>query len=353
MIDSKAMYENLENHLASVADEERSLIGAIIKQPSCILHAMELIEGSDFHEPDMGKVFNYLSVMFQAGEPVDDVSFLVPNLRNAGLLSIVGGVAGIAKLLEDGMPHNVRYYATQVSKWSRLRRLRNVAASILSLTDTRNPDPDDIAEKVSNALTIASATRSSDVLTAGQLVDDELLEIEKAYKSKKLIGISTGMNSVDKETGGIFSELTILAARTSVGKTAFAMELARASFKDKRVLFCSMEMSKTQLSHRLISRETGIPVSVIRNNKLTQKDMELIRKATPEIRKMEAMYWCKPDLTVAQIHAKARTHAAKHGLDMLIIDYLGLIKSPEKDLYERTSKVSNDLATLAKSLNTF
>ena len=353
MIDSKAFYEHIDEHQKTTTQIEDSILGAVVKQPSCIVHACETITGSDCQNVDAGRVFDHIAKMVQLSEPVDDVTWLVKSLRQAGLLDGIGGIPGIAKLSQEGMPHHIRSYAAETLKWSQIRKLRSVAASILSNTDQANPNPVDIAANAANAITIATASNSSDLATAEEVCSDALESIDRAVMSGSQIGTPTGISAIDRHTGGLFNELTIIAARPSVGKTAFGLDLAaRAAGDGQRILFCSLEMSSEQIAHRLLSRETGISTQAIRAGGLTsqqRKDLEASRIA---MRKWPWRFWAQSGVTVSQIQSKARMHAAKFGLDLLVVDYLGLIRPSNTKVsrYEAVTQISNDLATMAKQL---
>ena len=353
MIDSKSFYKNIDEHQKTTAQIEASILGAVVKQPGCIINACDTITGSDCQNVEAGRVFDYLAKMVQLNEPVDDVTWLVKSLRQAGLLDGIGGIPGIAKLSQEGMPHHIRSYAAETLKWSQIRKLRNVAAGILADTDQVNPNPVEIAANASNAITIATASSSRDLVTAEEVCSEALVSIDRATKSGSKIGKPTGISAIDRHTGGLFNELTIIAARPSVGKTAFGLDIAaRAAEDGQSVLFCSLEMSSEQIAHRLLSRETGISTQAIRAGGLTCQQREELELTRIAMRKWPWRFWAQSGITVSQIQSKARMHAAKFGLDLLVIDYLGLMRPSNSKVsrYEAVTQISNDLATMAKQL---
>ena len=353
MIDSPSFYTCIDSHLETTRKLEESLLGAVFKSPACITHAMDNVCGADFHDISLGRAFDHIGRLALAGEPIADETFLFTSMRKAGLLDAIGGFAAIARLVDEGLPQHVRYYSLELVKWSQLRKLRSVAGEMLSETDSRDPDVQAIATNASNAITLATASRSSDLLTAGDVCESALVSIDSAIKSGVPIGLPTGIESIDRVTGGLFPELTILAARPSVGKTAMGLELAaRAADNGKRVLFCSLEMTGEQIAHRLLSRQTGISISDIRAGSVSKLQRERLATVRERMREWPWRFWAQAGVTVDAIKNKARMHSARYGLDLLIVDYLGLIRGSNQHAkpYERISQISNDLATMTKQL---
>jgi replicative DNA helicase len=353
MIDTPELYRHFDEHRESTDDVEKGLLGAMFKKPDCILGAVDAVCGNDFRDERFGRLFDFVVKLGLAGEPIQDFTFLIVELRKAGLLELIGGPAAVARLADDGLPQHARHYSIEIAKWASIRRIRNAAASILVDTDTHNPAPRQIADDATRRIIQAIESRESDLETVEMVCDETLAGIDAAMRSGQAMGLPTGIQAIDDITGGLFAELTIVAARPSVGKTAMGLELAtRAASAGKRVLFCSLEMTSEQIGHRLLSRETGIPISDIRAGKLTTLQRSRLDNARSKMKSWAWRFWAQGGVTVGQIQAKARMHASRFGLDLLVIDYLGLIRGTNANAkaYERISQISNDLATLTKQI---
>lgn len=353
MIDRPEFYQHRNEHQANTIQAEQGLIGAMFKSPVCVLDVVDTVCGDDFSDERYGRLFDFVVKLGLAGEPIQDDTFLFVAMRKAGLLDLIGGVATVARLADEGLPQHATYYSIEISKWASVRRIRNAAANILGDTDRLDPDPRLIADSATNRILQSIESRESDLQTVETVCNETIASIDAAMRNGQTIGLPTGIQSIDNITGGLFSELTILAARPSVGKTAMGLELAtRAARVGKRVLFCSLEMTSEQIGHRLLSRETGIPISDIRAGKLSPTQRNRLDVARNAMKSWPWRFWAQGGVTVGQIQAKARMHASKYGLDLLVIDYLGLIRGTNQHAkpYERISQISNDLATLTKQL---
>lgn len=342
-------------HFKEAAEFERALFGAAILAPTQLDELSELVSESDFHETELGRAFGLMVDLQAAGYPVSDVRLLVGRLRGAGLLDALGGVSFIAQAVETNYAHNARWYAVRVAELSQLRALDSMGSQLTAEAGIVGADPIALREHFEARLAaIQQREGNADVETLGGMVTDALEEIRQARQRGESLGLSSRMAALDNATGGFFNgDLTILAARPSIGKSAFAVELAaRLAEQQKRVLIVSLEMSGKQIAHRFLNRETGIPVRAMQSGDLNAYQETQLIEAKERLRQLPLKSFVTSNATVSKIRARARVQMAQEGLDLLIIDYLGLIGGNSKlSAYERTTAISRELKQLAMDID--
>ncbi len=342
---------------------EPALLGAVLLEPRQLDVVADIVSGKDFFDIELGRIFNAMLDLHQAGVPVNDFTVLVRELERMELLRgfSFGGFAGrhaLARLeSECGYAGNAPLYAHQIRDYAGLRRIADASANVYRSTYNVDATRSEIAEK---AIAEFESVIVSDLDTAidlTEVVETEANAIEASSKSGKPLGIPTGMVDLDELTGGFFpSEVTVLAARPSIGKSALALELAaRVAGKGHPVLLVSLEMSAQQIAHRMLSRETGIPSRRIQKSDLITSELTKIDSARDALRKLALpiKLYATAGATPARIGARARVQMAQIGLKLIVIDYLGLMQSTErhKTLYERVTAVSREVKLMAQALN--
>ena len=345
-------------HYEQAGANELALIGACIARPAALDAVAELVTAASFANPDIGAAFALMVDLNALGKPIADVRILVNELKRAGVYEKIGGGAFIAKAVSQSLPHNATWYAQELGKLAKVRSLhRSLVRGALDCTQV-NADAAAIAQQTEAALAAAQYESAAELLELEPMLGAELLEIREAMKRGQVLGLSTGLPTLDELTGGFFSgELTVLAARPSIGKTAFAIELAsRLSIKGRRVLLVSLEMTGKQIAHRFFNRETGIEVRRIQSAQLNQAEWARLDRVREELKAMKLTTWIPKGpggATVAGIRARARVQVAQGGLDLVIVDYLGLVNHSIGRLssYERITAISKDMKSLAIELN--
>jgi len=342
-------------HYTEATEFENALFGAAILAPTMLDEVSEVVSALDFHNSDLGRAFALMVDLNASGLPVSDVRLLVGKLREARLLDAIGGSGGVAKAAGGSFAHNALWYAQKVRTLSQLRSLETVSLELASDVTRPDADPLPIRERLEARLEAIQQTDSTnDVQTLGVMVGDALEEIRDAKQRGVTLGLSTGLSSLDEATGGFFNgDLTVLAARPSIGKSAFAVELAaRLAERQKNVLLVSLEMSGKQIAHRFLNRETGIPVRSMQSGELNSyQDVRLI-EAKERLRQLPLKAFTTSNATVATIRARAKVQKSQGGLDLLIIDYLGLVGGNNRvSSYERITAISRELKQLAMHID--
>jgi len=346
------MHSNNEQIQQAMKDEA-SLIGGIILDASTIYSAIEHVTAKDFVSDGYGLVFATIKAMLDRGIPANN-KVITGELIKAGAHKAIGGDLEFAKLTFEAMPHHATYYAEQVARWSRIRRLKAVAVDLASDLDELNADPQAIAERAQEAILEASSIRFDDVKKIAEVCTQELERLED-MRTRGVSGVlSTGLPCIDRAIGGgLGVGVTILAARPNIGKSALAMEIGtRIADRGEPVLFVSLEMTSAQNAHRFMSRDTGISIEAIQAASYSEHDVPRMMKAISDNHERPFYVWQAPGSSAIQIESKLRVMKAKFGIRLAIVDYLGLVQGDSKaSVYERTTSNSQAFATMAKRLD--
>ncbi|MCR9296341.1 MAG: AAA family ATPase [bacterium] len=343
-------------HYVEAAEHERALLGACFLDPASLDQVAELVGPHCFRDPQgLGAAFGLMQDLHAAAKPIRDLTVLVSELRAAGLLKRIGGAAFIADAANQAFAHNATWYAAKVRELWQRRELHAAFLKAAADLETGKANAADTAEQADAAIQAAQHNAAADLESLDAMLGSALESLEQAKQRGQSLGLATGIPILDRETGGFFpGELTVLAARPSIGKTALAIELAArvAGRGRRRVLLVSLEMTAEQLAHRFLSRETGIAVRKIQAADLTRDEQSQLEASREELKALKLKAYVSPRATLARIRARARLLAAQDGLDLLMIDYLGLIQSEGRlSLYERTTALSRELKQLAIELN--
>jgi replicative DNA helicase len=335
------------------ARDEEALMGGLLVKPDSIYQAIEYVEAKDFADHALGLLFSTMQTLLRAGVPLDGNNVLL-ELKRAGLLGRIGA-ARYAALVQNGLPHHVRFYSEQVAKHSQIRRLRVLVASLQD--ELKQPDADaaDIAEKIQLALIDAAVVRADDVDSAGRICMDELDRLELLRTAGESGVLATGIPCIDRALGGGLPKgVTVLAARPSIGKSALALEIAcRVAARNEPALFVSIEMSRQQNAHRLLSRQAKLSIGSIQGAGYADSDVPRLLKASSELNELPLRIWQASGATASRIESMLRLHKARHGLRLAVIDYLGLVHAAvsRSSIYEQTTANSHAFATMAKRLD--
>jgi len=333
--------------------DEEALIGGLLLKPDSIYQAIEYVETKDFADDALGLLFSTMQTLLQASIPLDRHNILI-ELKRVGLLDRVG-YARYGKLVQDGLPHHTRYYAEQVAKHSQIRRLKAMVNSVRDDLRRADVDPADIADRIQGALIDSAVVRADDVYTAGKICSDELERLELLRTAGESGVLATGILCIDRALGGgLPMGVTVLAARPSMGKSALALEISlRVSNRKEAVLFVSLEMSKQQNAHRLLSRQANISIGSIQGADYSDSDVPKLLKAGSDLGELPLRVWQASGATASRIESMLRLHKARHGLKLAVVDYLGLVHGggSRSNLYEQTTTNSHAFATMAKRLD--
>jgi replicative DNA helicase len=340
----------------AIIDAERSLVSCILLDAARCVEAIAMVNRDDFADPTLGKLFAMVATMFQAGRPVSNARYLMGELAGSEVLEDLGGAARLAELINHApnAAHAI-HHAEQVLRHARRRRLQSLALSLLDQVEDDQADVDDIASSAMRDLTsVMDATNERAICTAADAARAAYDAMMDQLTGRAAAGIETGIQCIDAAAGTMQGgELVVLAARTSVGKTALAVDImANAAKQGRRSLIISCEMDRRSIGDRLLSRITAINCERISRALVSDHQAAELRGAVTSwndqpIRIIEAS---AP--TVQQIGAWARAEAARYGLDFLVVDHLGLLSSETRtnNSYERTTRNVQALKALAMSL---
>ncbi|MCB9654845.1 MAG: replicative DNA helicase [Deltaproteobacteria bacterium] len=338
-------------------EAERAVLGSVLLNNEAIYTALEELSPEDFYRPAHQILFKAMTALAVKSEPVDAVT-LSASLKGTGELEAVGGLAGIISLSE-AVPTaaNVKHYAGIVRRAGMLRNLIGAATSIVQEAYS-STDPEgtvDLAEKAIFEVCKSKARQGMTPISA--IVADAFKRIEKLAEEKKAItGVPTGILDLDSKTAGLQpADLIIIAGRPSMGKTAFALGLAlhSATVESRKIAIFSLEMSKESLVTRMLCSEGRIDSSRLRGGFLADEDWPKLARAAGRLSEAHVFIDDSGSLSVLELRAKCRRIAAETGLDMVMVDYLQLMRgSPNAQSREQEiSEISRGLKSLAKELS--
>jgi replicative DNA helicase len=338
-------------------DAEKSVLGAILIHNDAFNAAAEVIDAGDFFRDAHKRIFDRMIALSERGDAIDFVT-LKEELARFGDLEEVGGPAYIASLA-DGVPRsaNVEYYAKIVKEKSTLRSLIHSANKILADAYDGEEDPDLLLDGAERAIfAIAEDRIRQGFVPLRDLVQSSFTTIEKLQQHKGLVtGVPTGFVDLDEMTSGLQpSDLILVAARPSMGKTSFVLNIAQhiGTSTDMTVGFFSLEMSKEQLFMRLLTSEARIDAHRFRTGYLNEKDYGRLSHALGTLAEARVFIDDSASIGVLEMRAKARRLKAEHGLHLLIIDYIQLMQGRGRFESRQTelASISRSLKGLAKEL---
>lgn len=338
-------------------EAEQAVLGAIFLQPSSLTLASELLIPEDFYRASHQKIYNAMLELSDKGEPVDLVT-VTSVLANANLLEEIGGVSYLSDLA-DSVPTaaNIEYYGKIVEEKSILRRLIRTATGIAQDGYSREDEVEVLLNEAEKTIMEVAQRKNAG---AFQNIKDVLVQtydnIELLHENKgDVTGIPTGFIELDKMTAGFQrNDLIIVAARPSVGKTAFALNIAQnvATKTDENVAIFSLEMGADQLVMRMLCAEGNIDAQRLRTGSLTPEDWGKLTMAMGSLSDSGIYIDDTPGIRVSEIRAKCRRLKQEAGLGMVMIDYLQLIQGSGRSdsRQQEVSEISRTLKELAREL---
>jgi len=339
-------------------EAEESILSAILVDNDTLPEILEILAPQDFYRSSHQKMFTAITELFSKDEPIDLVT-LTNILRERGWLEGIGGAAYLANLV-DTVPFavNARYYAKIVHEKACLRRLIEKSNAIAKRCFEDRGDVESVIDFAESSIFEISENKIKPAFyPIGKIIEVNIDALEERQGNKALVtGVSTGFTKLDELTAGLQkSDLIILAGRPGMGKTAFALNIAKNSAVDANVpvAIFSLEMSKEQLSFRMLSSEARIDSSRLRRGFITQDDWIKITDAAGFLSQAPIFIDDSPNITVLEIRAKSRRLKMDSDIGLIIIDYLQLMKgrasAERRDL--EISEISRSLKALAKELD--
>ena len=341
-------------------EAEQSVVGAMLMDKDAVMTASEIISGKDFYQTSYGTIFDSMTELFNEGKPVDLIT-LQERLKEKDVPEEISSLS-FARDLIAAVPTsaNVKYYAEIVKEKAVLRKLIKLNEEIANICYVGNEPLESILETTEKRVFELVQSRSSgDYVPIKEVVLHALEKIEKASKSKGTVtGIPTGFLDLDYKLSGLQpSDLILVAARPSMGKTAFVLNIAQhVAFKSKKtVAIFSLEMSKEQLVNRLFSLESQVDSQALRTGNLKDSDWEKLIERAGIIGKSNLIIDDTPGISISEMRSKCRKYKLEHHLDLIIIDYLQLMSGSvgrrSDSRQQEISDISRALKGLARELN--
>lgn len=350
------MAKHPDSPALSAIEAEQSLVGALFVLPSELDTIDGMLSSRDFVDENIGRLFEFMVDMHHAGQPVGDRTLLMRQLSATRFFNDLGGVAFIAKMaLEVPMPGHAKRYAEEIRDASTRRMICDVLSECYQdILDTQ-VSPSDAMTRMESKIQTAGVHESSEVITMTDAVRSVVTRIEKARESQYAVGVQTGIIRLDSHTGGLFpGELTLIAARPSIGKSALGAQIAcHTADRGLPSLFVSLEMEEWEIASRVLSRGLEIDSRKIRSGSVTDDELQQMRDAIAQYEGHPSYIWKPESATVSQIRARARMLVATKGLSLLVVDYLTLI-TPSTRRVERREQygdIGKALKSLASELN--
>lgn len=333
-------------------EAEQSVIGAILLDSNALDRIEGLIAEADFYRQDHRLIFAAARTLANAGKPVDVIT-VAEVLEGAGSLSRVGGLASIGEIAQNTpSAANIKRYAEIVREHAKCRNLLALAINIQASCMARGADVTRIIEQADAAMVqlIDAGTDEPTMLYDGMF--DAIQDIDDRSTGRRPSGLLTGIAELDAITGGLEpGQLIIVAARPSVGKTAIALNMVDSVVtQGKSVAFFSLEMTRREIIQRLIALRTGVPVSAMRAGKLEPEQWDLISASQGKANGQRLHLIDRSSIGVAYVRAAARKIKRQHGLDLVVVDYLGLMRGEGQNRTQEIGSLSRGLKGLAKEL---
>lgn len=341
-------------------EAEAAVIGAMLLNKDAIMETAEILTGEDFYQTAYGVLFDSMVELFHVGKPVDLIT-LQEHLKEKNVPREISDMEFARDLLTSVQTWaNVKSYAQIVKEKATLRRLIKMNEEIANTCYMENRPLEEILEMTEKRVfELVERGNSQEFVPIKQVVLNALEVIEKASKTRgNVTGIPTGFIDLDYKLSGLQnSDLVLIAARPSMGKTAFVLNIAQhVAFRQNRaVAVFSLEMSKEQLVNRLFSLESHVDAQLLRTGNLKDTDWEKLIEGAGIIGKSKLIIDDTSGISIAEMRSKCRKYKMEHGLDLIIIDYLRLMSGSSRRSNEsrqqEISEISRSLKGLARELN--
>ncbi|WP_232523484.1 replicative DNA helicase [Nocardioides sp. CGMCC 1.13656] len=336
---------------------EQSVLGSMLISKDAIADVSEAIRGVDFYRPSHETIFDAIIDLYGRGEPVDMVT-VAAELQRRGELQRIGG-APYLHTLSANVPiaANAGYYAEIVREKAILRRLVDAGTKIVQIGYAGEGQVDAIVDEAQAEVYKVTDKRSSeDYAPLSDIMDGVLDEIEAiSNREAGIYGVPTGFADFDDLTNGFHGgQMIIVAARPAMGKSTLALDFCRAASIHNNLasVFFSLEMTRTEITMRLLSAEAKVPLNHIRNGNMTDDDWAKLARKMGEVSSAPMFIDDSPNMTMMEIRAKARRLRQRHDLRLIVIDYLQLMTSGKKveSRQLEVSEFSRQIKLLAKEL---
>ena len=349
--------DKLDKTTPANPDAEEAVLGSLLIDPDAVLKVASFLESEDFYRERNGWIYRAILDLHERREPADFVT-LCDELERNNILQEVGGAAYITQLINN-VPSAayVEHYGHIVERTATLRRLIDAAGQIAALAYEESQEIDEVVDRAEQIVfNVAERRVRRDLVPVRQVMHDVVDRIDYLHRHQgQILGVPSGFTQLDRLLGGFQkSDLIILAARPAVGKTSLALNFAlNAARKFRKVVaYFSLEMSSEQLVQRLLSTETGIDQQRLRKGEIEDRDWDMIMAAAGELSSTMLYIDDTPAMSALELRTKARRLQAEHGLDLIVVDYLQLMRGDTKseNRVQEISYISRALKGLAREL---
>lgn len=338
-------------------DAEESILGGMMLSKDAIADVVETLRGEDFYKPANETIYEVILDLYARGEPADAVT-VANALQKAGSLARVGGATYLHTLIASvPTAANAGYYAQIVRERAMLRKLVEAGTRIVQMGYDAEGDTDDLVNRAQTEIYQVTERRTAeDYVRLGEIMEHTANEIERMGEhGDDTVGVPTGFTEFDNLTNGLHpGQMIVIAARPGVGKSTLALDMARSAAIAARqctVIF-SLEMGKQELSMRLLSAESGVPLQNLRRGEVSEQDWTTLAAKMSRMHDAPLYIDDSPNMALTEIRAKCRRLKQQHDLQLIVIDYLQLMSSGKRveSRQQEVSEFSRSLKLLAKEL---
>ncbi|MGH3412338.1 MAG: replicative DNA helicase [Marmoricola sp.] len=338
-------------------DAEQSVLGSMLISKDAIADVNEALRGADFYRPAHETIYDAVTDLYARGEPADPIT-VAAELQRRGELQRVGG-APYLHTLSAGVPiaANAGYYASIVREKAILRRLVEAGTKVAQMGYAGEGDVDDTVDRAQAEIYSVTETRKSeDYAPLSDIMEGTLDEIEAiSNHDGGMVGVPTGFTDLDELTNGLQAgQMVIVAARPAMGKSTLGLDFCRAAsiHNNMTSVIFSLEMTRSEITMRLLSAEAKIPLNHIRNGPMSDDDWQKLARKMGEVSSAPMFIDDSPNMTMMEIRAKARRLKQRHDLRLIVVDYLQLMTSGKKveSRQLEVSEFSRQMKLLAKEL---
>ncbi|WP_272952577.1 replicative DNA helicase [Kribbella amoyensis] len=336
---------------------EQCVLGAMLLSKDAIADCIETVRGTDFYRPAHEVVYDAITDLYARGEPADAIT-VAAELTRRGEIARLGGAPYLHTLVASvPLAANAGYYANIVREKAILRRLVEAGTKIVQLGYAGEGEVDDVVDHAQAEIYQVTEKRTTeDYAPLKDIMEGALDEIEAIdSRGDAMVGVPTGFTDLDELTNGLHpGQMIIVAARPAMGKSTLGLDFARSASIRHGLTSCifSLEMSRNEITMRLLSAEAKVPLHHMRNGKMTDEDWARLARKMGEVSEAPLFIDDSPNLTMMEIRAKARRLKQRHDLRLIVIDYLQLMTSGKKveSRQLEVSEFSRSIKLLAKEL---
>ena len=337
-------------------EAEKSVLGSMMIDKNVIAQAVEILSAEDFYRDAHKYIFKSIVEMYQRDEPIDEIT-LLEHLKSTDRLEKSGGISYITEIGSSVFTTaNVKSYIKIVEDKATLRKLIDSSTKIIESCYNNQDDVEkviDVAEQ--KIFDLAEKKSSSDFEPLSDILERGFEQIETLFNNKgEVTGVGSGFKDLDDLTSGFQKgDMILIAARPSMGKTTFALNIAEhaALREGKSVVIFSLEMSKEQLAYKLLCSEANVDMLKLRTGNLEDKDWENIARASGPLSSAKIYIDDTAGVSIMEMRSKCRRLKIEYGIDLILIDYLQLMSgSGEESRQQEVSEISRNIKAIAKEM---